>query len=214
MVGVVVADLGTGNLRSVAKAVEHVAGRESVRIGDTAADIRGASKLILPGQGAIGTWMAQLADHHLRASVTDALATVPVLGICLGQHALYSNSTENNGVTCLGLLQGRISRFGESFALDAALKIPHMGWNNVVQSQPHPLWQGIDDASRFYFVHSYHVDGADPRHVVGTTVYGSAFASASARDNVFATQFHPEKSGAAGLRLIANFLNWDGEWST
>jgi glutamine amidotransferase len=213
MAKVVVADFGTGNLRSVAKAVAHVAGEGSVSIADTAQDISRAERLILPGQGAIGTWMRRLESAGLAEAVDHALARVPVLGVCLGLHALFAHSAESGGTTGLNRLSGHVCRFGDAFELGTAQKIPHMGWNEVRHSQAHPLWQGIDDETRFYFVHSYHVAGADEHQVVGTTEYGSRFVSACASDNLFATQFHPEKSGRAGLRLIANFLEWDGRWN-
>jgi glutamine amidotransferase len=207
---VVVVDLGTGNLRSVAKAVEHVAGKQSVVVSHLPEVIRSASRVVLPGQGAIGTWMKQLEQEHIREVINEVLLNKPVLGICLGLQALFESSTEYEGHTCLGLLPGKIEHFaGYLTDIDDHLTVPHMGWNNVRQSRPHPLWDGIDDGARFYFVHSYFGHCENPEQEVGTCDYGISFTAAAAMDNIFATQFHPEKSQHDGLKLIENFVNWN-----
>jgi glutamine amidotransferase len=207
---VVVVDLGTGNLRSVAKAVEHVAGKQSVVVSHLPEVIRSASRVVLPGQGAIGTWMKQLEQEHIREVINEVLLNKPVLGICLGLQALFESSTEYEGHTCLGLLPGKVEHFaGYLTDIDDHLTVPHMGWNNVRQSRPHPLWDGIDDGARFYFVHSYFGHCENPEQEVGTCDYGISFTAAAAMDNIFATQFHPEKSQHDGLKLIENFVNWN-----
>jgi glutamine amidotransferase len=214
---VVIVDLGTGNLHSVRRAVEHVAAQAEVLVSDRAADLDAAERVIFPGQGAIGTWMGALRAKGLEDAVRRALAGKPVLGICLGLQALYEDSEEDGGTPGLALLHGRVRHFnglagGRLFDVSsgAALKIPHMGWNTVRQTRPHPLWQGIPDSCRFYFVHSYCAPLQDPGEVLGTTEYGVRFCSAAGRGNVFAVQFHPEKSQRAGLTLLGNFIGWSG----
>lgn len=208
---VVVVDLGTGNLRSVAKAVEHVAGNKKVVVSQLPEVIRSAERVVLPGQGAIGTWMKQLEHEHIREVITEVLSNKPVLGICLGLQALFESSTEYDGGTCLGLLPGKVEHFSTYLSdIDYHLTIPHMGWNNVWQTAPHPLWNGIEDGARFYFVHSYFARCAEPEQEVGRCDYGIPFTAAAAKDNIFAVQFHPEKSQHDGLRLIENFVNWEG----
>ena len=215
MGSIFIVDLGTGNLRSVSKAVEHVAPRRKVEIGHDPERIRAAERLVLPGQGAIGTWMAQLADPALREAVLEALSSRPVLGICLGLQALYHHSEENGGTPGLDLLPGRVRRFPADLAENGErLKIPHMGWNTVRQTLPHPLWKGIPDGERFYFVHSYFADSSDPAVVAGECTYGLIFTAAAAKENLFAVQFHPEKSQHAGLQLLENFVRWDGGLKT
>ena len=206
---IVVVDLGTGNLRSVAKAVEHVVDDQRVVVSHLPEVIDSADRIVLPGQGAVGTWMKQLEQEHIRESITSALQTKPVLGICLGLQALFESSTEYEGGTCLGLLPGKVEHFSDYLTdIDPHLTIPHMGWNNVRQTQAHALWEGIDDGARFYFVHSYFGKCENPADEVGVCEYGIPFTAAAARDNLFATQFHPEKSQQDGLRLIRNFVNW------
>lgn len=218
MPAVVIVNLGTGNLCSVHKALVHV-GASDVRISSDPSDIRNAGHLVLPGQGAIGTWMRQLGEKpELAAAVRARLGAGPVLGICLGLQALYAHSEENGGVGCLGLLDGKVRHFTASCGMEDAAgppggnrrKIPHMGWNRVRQASDHPLWQGIDDRQRFYFVHSYYVESGNEDDVAGTCRYGNRFTAAAARDNLFATQFHPEKSQRDGLRLLQNFIHWNG----
>jgi glutamine amidotransferase len=218
MPAVVIVNLGTGNLRSVRKALEHV-GADQVLVSNDPEEIRSAGHLVLPGQGAIGTWMEQLErDAKLAAAVRERLAAGPVLGICLGLQALYGESEENGGTRCLGLLEGKVRHFSGAHAQlpDAGCpggprrKIPHMGWNQVWQEGNHPLWKGIDNGCRFYFVHSYFAESPDHDHISGSCEYGNRFIAAAARDNIFATQFHPEKSQRDGLRLLQNFIHWNG----
>lgn len=211
---VAVIDYGMGNLRSVVKAIEHVAPRSQVRLTSDAAEIARAERVVFPGQGAIGGCMAALDACLLRDAVLQAVKTKPFLGICLGLQALYEFSEEGGGVNGLAVLPGRVPHFPSAQMHDAAtgqaLKVPHMGWNEVKQVKTHPLWQGIPSGSRFYFVHSYYAQSQTPTDVAGMTDYGIAFTSAAARANIFAVQFHPEKSAAAGLRLLENFMAWDG----
>lgn len=207
---IAVIDYGMGNLRSVAKAIEHVAGGAEVRVTDDHQYIAAADRVVFPGQGAARDCMAAIGEHHLNKAVLDASRNKPFLGICMGLQVLMQHSEENGGTDLLGLFQGRVRRFdgtarGEN---GLPLKIPHMGWSCVDQQSAHPLWDGIVDGSRFYFVHSYRVVPEDPSLVVATTDYGVRFASAIGRENLFACQFHPEKSADAGLRLLQNFVNW------
>ena len=213
---IVIVDLGTGNLRSVEKALDHVSGDARIRISDDPDAIRSCTHLVLPGQGAIGTWFRHLkANTDLDEAVKTRIMGGPVLGICLGLQALFARSEENGGTSGLGLLDGEVLHF--EGALDsqtpegsATLKIPHMGWNQVSQQQAHPLWHNIADDERFYFVHSYYVSSHSKDQVAGTCEYGIPFTAAAASDNLFAVQFHPEKSQYAGLTLLKNFINWNG----
>jgi len=206
---IVVVDLGTGNLHSVAKAVEHVAGDQKVVVSHLPEVIQSASRIVLPGQGAIGTWMKQLEQEHIREAVLGALENKPVLGICLGLQALFASSTEYDEGTCLDILPGKVDHFAPYISEDNPhLTIPHMGWNNVIQTQDHPLWAGISDGARFYFVHSYFAQCEDASQQAGACEYGISFTAAAAKDNLFAVQFHPEKSQHDGLKLIENFVNW------
>lgn len=211
---VAVIDYGMGNLRSVCKAIEHVAPKARVRLTANASEIQTASRVVFPGQGAIGGCMTALETGGLRESVLDAMKSKPFLGICLGLQALYDFSEEGGGTPCLSLLAGSVKRFPAEKMTDKAtglpLKVPHMGWNQVSQTAPHPLWKGIPQDSRFYFVHSYYADSADKRDIAGETAYALRFTSAAAHANIFAVQFHPEKSQRAGLRLLENFMSWDG----
>ncbi len=207
---VAVIDYGMGNLRSVARALEHV-GASSVQVTDDPSVIRNCARVVFPGQGAVRDCMSALQAHDLLGVLEQVMADRPFLGICMGMQALMERSEENQGVTALGRFAGSVRHFRALTADDPALKIPHMGWNRVVQSQPHPLWAGIADLERFYFVHSYFVD-PDLREIVyGESEYGGRFAAAIGAGNVFATQFHPEKSQQSGLRLLQNFLSWDGQ---
>lgn len=212
MADVAVVDYGMGNLHSVAKAVEHVAPGASVVVTGDPDAILAAGRVVFPGQGAARDCMAAINDRGLRDAIVQAAASKPFLGICMGLQVLFEHSEEGD-TECLGLFPGRVTRFpGERMRDEKGnkLKVPHMGWNNVRQTRPHPLWAGIDDGARFYFVHSYYVDPADSGLVAGSSSYPFEFVCACARDNVFAVQFHPEKSAAAGLRLLANFVTWDG----
>ena len=206
-----IADFGTGNLHSVIHAIEAVAHNSQVVSTRLASEIRNADRLVLPGQGAIGTWMKELQNDEVRQAIEDALINKPVLGICLGMQALYSHSEEDGGVEGLSILSGRVRRFDNQLQ-DAGrqIKIPHMGWSKVHQTKEHPLWQGISQDTRFYFVHSYHADADEQSEVAATACYGLDFACAAVRENLFAVQFHPEKSRQHGLRLLTNFIGWNG----
>ena len=210
MIRIAIIDYGMGNLRSVAKALEHVAPHARVIVTQNRHDILQADRVVFPGQGSIRDCMRELAHWNLMDVVRDAALGKPFLGLCLGPQALLDFSEENDGVAGLGVLPGRVVRFADPRdpATGERLKVPHMGWNQVRQVGDHPLWRGIPQDSRFYFVHSYYLQPADETLVVGWTQYGFEFASAIARDNIFAVQFHPEKSAQAGLRLLANFVDW------
>ena len=210
---VAVVDYGMGNLRSVSKAVEHVAaGRAAVRVTDDAREIENADRVVFPGQGAMRDCMAELAAHGLLDPMRECLGAKPVLGICMGLQVLFEVSEEDRDTPGFGWLAGRSVRFpsGATDRQGRRLKVPHMGWNRVHQRLDHPLWLGIDDAERFYFVHSYHVCPGDEAVVAGTSEYGLEFTAAVAGEQLFAVQFHPEKSQRAGLALLSNFLAWDG----
>jgi len=211
---IAVVDYGMGNLRSVSKALEHVvADGQQVVVSSDAQEILDAERVVFPGQGAARDCMKQLQDLKLDEVVLHAAHEKPFLGICMGMQVLMRHSEENQGVACLNLYDGDVHAFAaEKLAGQMqSLKIPHMGWNEVSQKQKHPLWQDIKDKSRFYFVHSYYVDPADKSLLAGTTEYGIEFASVIARDNVFAAQFHPEKSAHDGLQLLKNFCRWNGQ---
>ncbi len=207
---IVVIDYGLGNLRSVSKAVEHVADAgDQVLVTDDPQAIHDCDRVVFPGQGAARDCMAAISDHHLNQAVLEAARSKPFLGICMGLQVLLGFSEENDGTDLLGLIPGQVRHFEKDRVVNGVrLKIPHMGWNRVTQTQDHPLWQGIDDGSRFYFVHSYFVDPDDKALVAGTTDYGVDFTCAIARENLFAVQFHPEKSADAGLQLLRNFIHW------
>jgi imidazole glycerol-phosphate synthase subunit HisH len=204
---VAVVDYGMGNLRSVSKAIEHVARGEDVLVTSDPADVARADRVVVPGQGAMPDCMRQLAACGLREAVIRAAAEKPFLGICIGLQMLFDHSEEGD-VPGVGILPGRVRRFPADLTVAKGLKVPHMGWNEVTQVEAHPLWQGIADGARFYFVHSYYVEPAEPSVIAGSTVYGIPFTSAVARANIFAVQFHPEKSAQAGLQLLGNFLRW------
>lgn len=211
---VAVIDYGMSNLRSVAKALDHVAGtKHRVRICSTPEDVGRADCIVFPGQGAIRDCMEDLKRLGLDDAIREAISAKPFLGICLGLQSLMEYSEEGGGTPGLGIFRGRVVRFPAG-ATDPAtgdrLKIPHMGWNQVTQTHTHPLWKDIEQGEPFYFVHSYLVTTDQAEIVAAITTYGVEFASTVARDNVFATQFHPEKSQRAGLRLLSNFLEWDG----
>ena len=213
MAQIVVIDYGMGNLRSVAKAIEHVAPEQNVIISSDASDITNADRVVFPGQGAARDCMRELEERELTQVVLDAAKEKPFLGICMGMQVLLSHSEENNGIECLGLYEGNVRFFGNDLKDEqkAKLKIPHMGWNNVDQVIDHPLWENINNHSRFYFVHSYYMDPQDETLVAATCDYGIKFVSAIAKDNVFAVQCHPEKSAHDGLQLLKNFTLWNGK---
>jgi glutamine amidotransferase len=207
---IAVVDYGMGNLRSVSKALEHVAPGAEVRVTADPLEVRAAERVVFPGQGAMPDCMRELEASGLRGAVEEAARGKPFLGICIGLQMLFERSEEGD-VAGLGVLPGRVKRFPADLMHDAAgvrLKVPHMGWNEVRQAEHHPLWNGIADDARFYFVHSYYVEAGEPGLVGGFAVYGFPFTCAVARDNMFAVQFHPEKSHAAGLRLLRNFVDW------
>lgn len=211
MSGIVVIDFGMGNLRSVARALAHVGARNVILSGDPAV-IAGADRVVFPGQGAIGTFAARLAQPGMAQTLREVARTRPLLGICIGLQALYEHSEEDSGCAGLGLLPGTVRRFPPVAVDGTRLKVPQIGWNQVAQSRAHPLWAGIEPDSWFYFVHSYFANPGPEALVAGVSEYGGhAFAAAMAQGPVFATQFHPEKSHHAGLRLLANFVTWDGD---
>ena len=213
MPDIVVVDYGMGNLRSVAKALQHVAPDRDVRVAADAATVRAAHRVVLPGQSAMPDCMRQLKASGLEEVVLEAMRKRPFLGICLGLQMLFERS-EEGPTDGLGVLPGRVIRFRDETMVTAAgerLKVPHMGWSPVHQTRPHPLWAGIDDGARFYFAHSFYPVPDDAAMTAGTADYPSPFTCAIARANIFATQFHPEKSQRAGLKLLANFVAWDGQ---
>jgi glutamine amidotransferase len=207
---IAIVDYGMGNLRSVAKALAHVAPGQDVRITSSAADIDAAERVVFPGQGAMPDCMRFLRDSGLEAAVRRAAASKPLLAVCIGEQMLFDVSQEGD-TPGLGLIAGEVIRFAEADMAQtdgSRLKVPHMGWNRVHQSQRHPLWDGVADQSWFYFVHSFYVVPRDPAVIAGRSDYGGLFTCAVARDNIFATQFHPEKSAAAGLKIYENFTRW------
>jgi glutamine amidotransferase len=214
MSGVVaVIDYGMGNLHSVASALEHV-GADEVLVTHDADLIRRADRVVFPGVGGIRDCMAEIKRLKCDELLLDVLQEQhkPVLAICVGMQALMTHSQENGGVDCLDIIDGEVRYFGNPLrdTDGERLKVPHMGWNEVQQQMPHPLWNGIADNTRFYFVHSYYVDAVDRSLLAGQLNYGVAADAALARDNLFAVQFHPEKSHTAGLQLLRNFLDWNG----
>lgn len=208
---IAVIDYGMGNLRSVSKALEHVAPRARVEVTSDPAAVARAERVVFPGQGAMPDCMREMDARGLRRAVLDAARKKPFLGICIGLQMLFESSEEGD-VAGLAVLPGRVRRFPAEAMHDehgAKLKVPHMGWNQVRQARPHPLWAGIEDGARFYFVHSYFAEAGSEDLTRGITVYGFPFTCAVAKDNIFAVQFHPEKSQTAGLRLLANFIDWN-----
>lgn len=209
---VAVVDYGSSNLRSVSKALLHVAGtRHRIQICDQAEPILTADRVVIPGQGAIEQCMNAIKSRGLDLVLKECLRDKPFLGICMGLQTLMDESEEDGGVAGLGLVAGKVLRFQDNCKDDTGqyYKIPHMGWNRVNQVKPHPLWNGIPSGERFYFVHSYYVQPDNPGDTAATTDYSVSFTSAVSRDNLFAVQFHPEKSQRAGLKLLENFLNWN-----
>lgn len=212
MTDIAVIDYGMGNLRSVAKALEHVAPDRSIVVTSDPAQILAAERVVFPGQGAMPDCVRELDSRDLRRAVHEAAASKPFLGICIGLQLLFEHSEEGD-VDGLGILAGKVKRFPQARMVDVAgnkLKVPHMGWNEVHQTCDHPMWMGIAKDARFYFVHSYYVEPEDAGLETAYTEYPFRFTSAVGRDNIFAVQFHPEKSQQAGLSLLFNFVNWDG----
>lgn len=210
---VAVIDYGMGNLHSAAKALEKVAPGAQVMVTADAGTILSADRVVFPGVGAIRDCMGEILRLGLDEVVREAAQSKPLLGICVGMQSLMTRSEENGGVDCLNLFQGNVRFFGENLhdARGEKLKVPHMGWNQVQQTRPHPLWTGIADNARFYFVHSYYITLDDNNLMTGRCEYGVPFTAALGRENVFAVQFHPEKSQNAGLKLLQNFMEWDGQ---
>lgn len=213
MPSIAVIDYGMGNLHSVAKAIGRVTDQRIVVTSDAELILR-ATHVVLPGVGAIRDCISEIKRLGLDSVIHEAASNKPFLGVCVGMQALMDFSEENNGTECLGIIPGRVLPFDKKLTdpvTGERLKVPHMGWNQVHQVIKHPLWKDIPQDSRFYFVHSYFVQPASPEPVAASTAYGFPFASAISKDNVFAVQFHPEKSQHAGLNLYANFVNWNGE---
>jgi len=213
MIDIAVVDYGMGNLRSVSKALEHVAPNKNIVVTSNASDIAAAAKVVFPGQGAMPDCMRELESRGLHEAIVSAAANKPFLGICIGLQLLFEHSEEGDA-NGLGILAGKVKRFSAEEMHDAngdKLKVPHMGWNQVYQKQAHPMWKDIADGERFYYVHSYFVQPADETLVAGVTNYPKPFTGAIAKNNIFAVQFHPEKSQHAGLQLLANFVQWNGQ---
>ena len=212
MARIAVVDYGMGNLRSVAKALRHVAPERDIVVSADPAVIRSAERVVLPGQSAMPDSIRALDDSGLRGVVMETVRDRPFLGICLGLQMLFDDSEEGPTRT-LGVLRGRVVRFRDEAMRTAAgdrLKLPHMGWSPVRQARTHPLWRGIGDMTRFYFAHSYYPASADSAIIAGSADYPTPFTCAIAQANIFAVQFHPEKSHRAGLEFLANFVAWDG----
>lgn len=210
---IVVLDYGSSNLRSVARALTAAAaGRHRITVSGRAGEILQADKVVFPGQGAMGQCMRHLGQRGLSRVIRECILTKPFLGICLGLQSLMEHSDEDGGVRGLGILPGRVMRFTDDARDERGnvCKIPSMGWNRVYRAGPHPLWQNIKDGSRFYFVHSYYIVPEKKSDIAAHTDYICRYASAAARGNLFATQFHPEKSQQDGLQLLKNFVDWDG----
>jgi len=214
MSSIAIIDYGMGNLHSIAKALEHVAGKDRIVVSSSHSQILSADRVVFPGVGAIRDCMSELQKTGLDEVIIKAIADRPVLGVCLGMQALLDASEENQGVGCLGMIPGKVVHFPRDMRAEAGgdrLKIPHMGWNQVQQQREHGMWKDIPANSRFYFVHSYYASPDDADDVAAMTPYGIEFASVVTRENIFAVQFHPEKSQHAGLQLLTNFVGWNGE---
>ena len=208
---IVVVD-GLGNLRSVAQALRAAAPEADILVSNKAEDIDAADRIVLPGQGAMRDCMNSLRESGAEEALLRAVKTRPVMGVCVGEQMLFDESEENGGTPGLGILPGKVVRFqldGKTQADGSRFKVPQMGWNRVRQTRAHPLWDGVEDGAYFYFVHSYYAVPDDASDTIGETDYGGLYTCAVARDNIVATQFHPEKSAAAGLRLYRNFIHWN-----
>ncbi|MCS6766569.1 MAG: imidazole glycerol phosphate synthase subunit HisH [Candidatus Protistobacter heckmanni] len=208
---IVVVDYGMGNLRSVAQALRAAAPDADVAISGQAADLRAADRIVLPGQGAMPDCMRCLDESGLREAVLEAAASKPLLGVCVGEQMLFDWSAEGD-TPGLGLMPGKVVKFDLDHLQapgGGRYKVPHMGWNRVSQTRSHPLWAGIADQSWSYFVHSFYAQPDEAGEETGRSTYGVSFTCAVARDNIFATQFHPEKSAHDGLKLYRNFVDWD-----
>ena len=217
---VAVIDYGMGNLHSVAKALEHASSAVKVLVTSDKKLIAGADRVLLPGVGSMRDCMGEMQRLDLVDTIKQAAADKPFMGICIGMQALMTHSAENGGVNCLDIIPGEVERFADDLHDPLApsndgrhLKIPHMGWNQVNQQVKHPLWKNIPQNQRFYFVHSYFAVPQTPEPVAGSTQYGHPVCVALAQENIFATQFHPEKSADAGLQLFSNFIDWDGSYA-
>jgi imidazole glycerol-phosphate synthase subunit HisH len=213
MINIAVVDYGMGNLRSVSKALEHVAPDAKILVTSRPEDILKAHKVVFPGQGAMPDCMRELNQRGLHEAVVEAAHEKPFLGICIGLQLLFDHSEEGDAQG-LGILPGQVKRFEAENMVGASgekLKVPHMGWNQVFQHKAHALWENIPDGERFYYVHSYYVVPKDKTIIAGITNYPEPFTGVIAKDNMFAVQFHPEKSQHAGLALLANFVKWDGQ---
>jgi len=209
---IAVIDYGMGNLRSVSKAIECVAPDDDVIVTADSALISSADRIVCPGQGAAADCMAALNDANLVEPIKEVIGSRPFMGICMGLQVLLTHSEENDGIDCINLLPGQVKRFNKPLTDtdNQRLKVPHMGWSKVNHSQAHPLWNGINDGARYYFAHSYYCAPDDKDSVVGSCLYGIEFSVAMAAKNLFACQFHPEKSANDGLQLLRNFVAWDG----
>ena len=208
---IVVVDYGMGNLRSVAQALMHVAPEAQVLISGKPEDIRAADRIVLPGQGAMPDCMRSLRESGVLEALLEASRSKPLFGVCVGLQMMFDWSEEGDA-HCLGLMPGKVVRFRLDDQLQpdgSRFKVPQMGWNQVRQLSAHPMWTDVADDSYFYFVHSYYAVPDNPEHAMGETVYGLPFCCAAGRDNIFATQFHPEKSASAGLQLYKNFVHWN-----
>ena len=213
MSSIAIIDYGMGNLHSAAKAVARAVEDTRVFITNRPHEILAADRVVFPGVGAIRDCMSGLHETELVDVIGQVSKQKPFLAICVGMQALMDRSEENNGIDCLGMFRGEVKLFSDSMrdeVHDEKLKVPHMGWNQVNQKLDHPLWANIPDQSRFYFVHSYYIDALDSDVIAGTTDYGVQFTASIAKENIFAVQFHPEKSHKAGLQLLSNFAHWNG----
>jgi glutamine amidotransferase len=211
---IAVIDYGMGNLHSVAKAIEHVCDDQKVIVTADSELIGNADRVVLPGVGAIRDCMAEIKRLELDKVIYEVVKEKPFLGVCVGMQALLTESEENEGTQCLGIIPGHVRFFGYNLIdpkTNVSLKVPHMGWNQVTQNHSHPLWKDIANNERFYFVHSYYVDPESDEVLVGTSHHGVTMAAAISYKNIFAVQFHPEKSQHCGLQLYHNFVNWNGK---